>query len=47
MVFAGGLLLSGSIPGPLRLTLSAGSVIGPGPSHSIGPLRMMMGLLGP
>src|SRR5258708_1629903 len=42
----GGSLLSGSVPGPLRLTLSIGSAVGPGPPHNIEPLRMMRGLAG-
>src|SRR6266436_4941895 len=46
MVSAGGLLLSGSIPGPLRSTLSIGSVVGPGPPCNVEPLRTMRGLAG-
>src|SRR5258707_12750005 len=46
MVSAGGPLLSGSVPGPLRLTLSIGSAVGPRPPHNVEPLRMMRGLAG-
>src|SRR6266436_1849809 len=41
-----GPLLSGSVPGPLQLTLSVGSAIGPGLPHNIEPQRMMTGLAG-
>src|SRR5258707_432663 len=46
MVSAGGPLLSGSIPGPLRSTLSIGSAVGPGLPRNVEPLRMMRGLAG-
>src|SRR6266436_9813219 len=46
MASIGGLLLSGSVPGPLRLTLSVGSAVGPGLPHNVEPRRMMMGLAG-
>src|SRR5258706_9516523 len=46
MASAGSPLLSGSIPGPLQLTLSVGSAVGPGPPHNIEPWRMMTGLAG-
>src|SRR5258708_30950969 len=35
-----------SIPGPLQLTLSVGSAVGPGPPRNIEPWRTMMGLAG-
>src|SRR5260221_14118433 len=46
MVSTGSLLLSGSVPGPLRSTLSIGSAVGPGPPRNVEPLRMMRGLAG-
>src|SRR5260221_11307590 len=46
MASAGSLLLSGSIPGPLRLTLSVGSAVGPGLPCNVEPWRTMMGLAG-
>src|SRR5258708_6511477 len=46
MASAGGPLLSGSIPGLLRLTLSVGSAVGPGLPHNVEPRRTMMGLAG-
>src|SRR6266481_5661004 len=46
MVSAGGLLLSGSVPGPLQLTLSVGSAVGPGLPCNVEPRRMMTGLAG-
>src|SRR5258708_2678323 len=46
MASAGGPLLSGSIPGPLRLTLSVESAVGQGPPCNIEPLRAMTGLAG-
>src|SRR5258708_38711406 len=46
MASAGGLLLSGSVPGPLQLTLSVVSAVGPGPPHNVEPWRMMTGLAG-
>src|SRR5258708_21798110 len=46
MASAGGPLLSGSVPGPLRSTLSVGSAVGPGLPHNVEPRRMMMGLAG-
>src|SRR5258708_18418836 len=46
MVSAGGPLLSGSVPGPLRSTLSIGSAVGPGPPRNVEPLRTMRGLAG-
>src|SRR5260370_29520115 len=46
MASLGGPLLSGSIPGPLRSTLSVGSAVGPGLPHNVEPRRMMTGLTG-
>src|SRR6266404_9197568 len=46
MASAGSPLLSGSIPGPLRSTLSVGSAVGPGLPHNVEPLRTMTGLAG-
>src|SRR5260221_1077254 len=46
MASTGSLLLSGSIPGPLRSTLSVGSAVGPGPPCNVEPQRTMMGLAG-
>src|SRR6266478_1826736 len=46
MASTGGLLLSDSVPGPLQLTLSVGSAVGPGLPHNVEPQRMMMGLAG-
>src|SRR5258708_5974650 len=46
MASIGGLLLSGSVPGPLRLTLSVGSAVGPGLPRNVEPWRMMTGLAG-
>src|SRR5258705_4652258 len=46
MASTGSPLLSGSIPGPLRSTLSVGSAVGPGLPCNIEPQRMMMGLAG-
>src|SRR5258708_21259757 len=46
MASAGSPLLSGSIPGRLRSTLSVGSAVGPGLPCNVEPWRMMMGLAG-
>src|SRR5258707_11256083 len=46
MVSAGSLLLSGSVPGPVRSTLSIGSAVGAGLPCNVEPLRIMRGLAG-
>src|SRR5258708_13419285 len=46
MVWCGGSLLSGCIPGALGSTLSIGSAVGSGPPCNVEPLRMMRGLAG-